>query len=190
MSPRVLVVDNYDSFVYNLVQYLGELGAETDVVRNDVETIDQLLARKPGGLVISPTLPGSYQPDGVADFDASLDAAAGEIVLKKYYHIGVATDTPDATSPPPEDSAPPASAAAPEGSMIVPLEAWDRTTGCSPPPTATATGSVWAATTGRSTSSIPRPAPPIRATSTVCSQGGPGWSPFRTAPTWWRRSIR
>jgi anthranilate synthase component 2 len=35
---RVLVIDNYDSFTYNLVQYLGELGADVDVVRNDVET--------------------------------------------------------------------------------------------------------------------------------------------------------
>ena len=41
----VLVIDNYDSFTYNLVQYLGELGAELEVVRNDVETTDELLAR-------------------------------------------------------------------------------------------------------------------------------------------------
>ena len=51
---RVLVIDNYDSFAYNLVQYLGELGAEVDVVRNDVETVDELLARGPDRLVISP----------------------------------------------------------------------------------------------------------------------------------------
>ncbi|HSD81925.1 MAG TPA: aminodeoxychorismate/anthranilate synthase component II, partial [Solirubrobacteraceae bacterium] len=42
---NVLVVDNYDSFTYNLVQYLGELGAEPDVVRNDVHTVDELLTR-------------------------------------------------------------------------------------------------------------------------------------------------
>ena len=40
---RVLVVDNYDSFTYNLVQYLGELGAELEVVRNDRATVDELL---------------------------------------------------------------------------------------------------------------------------------------------------
>jgi anthranilate synthase/aminodeoxychorismate synthase-like glutamine amidotransferase len=51
---RVLVIDNYDSFTYNLVQYLGELGAEPDVVRNDHTTVDELLARKPDRLVISP----------------------------------------------------------------------------------------------------------------------------------------
>jgi anthranilate synthase/aminodeoxychorismate synthase-like glutamine amidotransferase len=51
---RVLVVDNYDSFTYNLVQYLGELGAEVEVIRNDVETADGLLAREPDRLVISP----------------------------------------------------------------------------------------------------------------------------------------
>ncbi len=51
---RVLVVDNYDSFTYNLVQYLGELGAELEVVRNDVETVDALLERAPGRVVVSP----------------------------------------------------------------------------------------------------------------------------------------
>jgi anthranilate synthase/aminodeoxychorismate synthase-like glutamine amidotransferase len=51
---RVLVIDNYDSFTYNLVQYLGELGAEADVVRNDKATIAELLGRRPDRLVISP----------------------------------------------------------------------------------------------------------------------------------------
>jgi anthranilate synthase/aminodeoxychorismate synthase-like glutamine amidotransferase len=51
---RVLVIDNYDSFTYNLVQYLGELGAEADVVRNDKATIAELLSRRPDRLVISP----------------------------------------------------------------------------------------------------------------------------------------
>lgn len=49
-----LVIDNYDSFTYNLVHYLGELGAELDVVRNDVETADALLARNPEGIILSP----------------------------------------------------------------------------------------------------------------------------------------
>jgi anthranilate synthase/aminodeoxychorismate synthase-like glutamine amidotransferase len=51
---RVLVVDNYDSFTYNLVQYLGELGAEPEVVRNDKATVAELLGRRPDRLVISP----------------------------------------------------------------------------------------------------------------------------------------
>jgi anthranilate synthase/aminodeoxychorismate synthase-like glutamine amidotransferase len=49
--PRVLVVDNYDSFTYNLVQYLGELGAEVEVLRNDV---DELLEREPERVIVSP----------------------------------------------------------------------------------------------------------------------------------------
>ena len=51
---RTLVIDNYDSFTYNLVQYLGELGAELDVIRNDKATVAELLERKPDRLVISP----------------------------------------------------------------------------------------------------------------------------------------
>jgi anthranilate synthase/aminodeoxychorismate synthase-like glutamine amidotransferase len=51
---NVLVVDNYDSFTYNLVQFLGELGADLDVVRNDVATVDELLERAPDRVVVSP----------------------------------------------------------------------------------------------------------------------------------------
>src|SRR5438045_9223096 len=51
---RTLVIDNYDSFTYNLVQYLGELGAEVSVVRNDRATLDELLARAPERVVVSP----------------------------------------------------------------------------------------------------------------------------------------
>jgi anthranilate synthase/aminodeoxychorismate synthase-like glutamine amidotransferase len=51
---NVLIIDNYDSFTYNLVQYLGELGAEVEVVRNDAETVAQLQARAPDRVVISP----------------------------------------------------------------------------------------------------------------------------------------
>lgn len=50
----VLVIDNYDSFTYNLVQYLGELGADVEVVRNDQATTDELLARRPDRVVVSP----------------------------------------------------------------------------------------------------------------------------------------
>ena len=51
---KVLAVDNYDSFTYNLVQYLGELGAQIEVVRNDRATVDELLARAPDRVVVSP----------------------------------------------------------------------------------------------------------------------------------------
>jgi para-aminobenzoate synthetase component 2 len=50
----ILVLDNYDSFVYNLVQYLGVLGQETRVVRNDAVPVDELIAMKPSAVVISP----------------------------------------------------------------------------------------------------------------------------------------
>ncbi len=51
---RVLVVDNYDSFTYNLVQFLGELGAEVETVRNDRATVDELLQRGYDRCVVSP----------------------------------------------------------------------------------------------------------------------------------------
>ena len=53
-AASVLVIDNYDSFTYNLVQYLGELGAEPEVVRNDEATVDELVARGPGSVIVSP----------------------------------------------------------------------------------------------------------------------------------------
>ena len=51
---RVLMVDNYDSFTYNIVQYFGELGAEVEVFRNDEITLEGIAARVPDRLVISP----------------------------------------------------------------------------------------------------------------------------------------
>ena len=51
---RLLVIDNYDSFTYNLVQYLGELGAEIEVVRNDHATVDELLVRGYDRVIVSP----------------------------------------------------------------------------------------------------------------------------------------
>ena len=57
---RVLVVDNYDSFTYNLVQYLGELGAEVEVVRNDATTPEAIIAARPDRVVVSP---GPCTPD-------------------------------------------------------------------------------------------------------------------------------
>ena len=50
----ILMIDNYDSFTYNLVQYLGELGAEVVTMRNDAVTVDQVREMKPEGIVISP----------------------------------------------------------------------------------------------------------------------------------------
>jgi anthranilate synthase/aminodeoxychorismate synthase-like glutamine amidotransferase len=57
---RVLVLDNYDSFTYNLVQYLGELGGEIEVVRNDHATVDELLVRGYDRVIVSP---GPCTPD-------------------------------------------------------------------------------------------------------------------------------
>jgi len=56
----ILMIDNYDSFTYNLVQYLGELGAEVVTVRNDAASVDELLAIEPAGVVVSP---GPCTPD-------------------------------------------------------------------------------------------------------------------------------
>ena len=50
----ILVIDNYDSFTYNLVQYLGELGADIQVVRNDEVPVEEILKRKPSHILISP----------------------------------------------------------------------------------------------------------------------------------------
>jgi anthranilate synthase/aminodeoxychorismate synthase-like glutamine amidotransferase len=60
----VLVIDNYDSFTYNLVQYLGELGAEVRVMRNDVVTLDEIAEARPERIVISPG-PGRPEHAGV-----------------------------------------------------------------------------------------------------------------------------
>jgi anthranilate synthase/aminodeoxychorismate synthase-like glutamine amidotransferase len=57
---RILVVDNYDSFTYNLVQYLGELGATVEVVRNDHASVDELLVRGYDRVIVSP---GPCTPD-------------------------------------------------------------------------------------------------------------------------------
>ena len=60
----VLVIDNYDSFTYNLVQYLGELGADVQVMRNDVVTLDEIVRANPDRIVISPG-PGRPEQAGV-----------------------------------------------------------------------------------------------------------------------------
>ena len=62
--PRVLVIDSYDSFVYNLVQYLGELGAEPVVVRNDQVTVADAVAMEPDAVLLSPG-PGRPETSGI-----------------------------------------------------------------------------------------------------------------------------
>jgi anthranilate synthase component II len=64
LRGRVLVVDNYDSFTYNLVQYLGELGAATAVVRNDAATVEEIIAAQPLAIVLSPG-PGRPEDAGI-----------------------------------------------------------------------------------------------------------------------------
>ncbi len=61
----ILVIDNYDSFTYNLVQYLGELGAELEVLRNDAVSVDAIVAMRPERVVISPG-PGNPDQAGVS----------------------------------------------------------------------------------------------------------------------------
>ena len=66
MGARVLVLDNYDSFVYNLVQYLGELGGEPLVHRSDTLTLDQIIELDPDGVLISPG-PGRPEDAGLSN---------------------------------------------------------------------------------------------------------------------------
>jgi anthranilate synthase/aminodeoxychorismate synthase-like glutamine amidotransferase len=61
----IVLIDNYDSFTYNLYQYLGELGADVRVVRNDAATMEELEALAPDGLVVSPG-PGSPDHAGIS----------------------------------------------------------------------------------------------------------------------------
>ncbi len=76
---RVLVIDNYDSFTYNLVQYLGELGAEPDVVRNDAATADELVERAPDRAVVSP---GPCTP---------AEAGVSAVAIRRLAEAGVPT---------------------------------------------------------------------------------------------------
>jgi anthranilate synthase component 2 len=74
VAPRVLVIDNYDSFVYNLVQYLGELGAEPLVHRSDELTIEQIVALDPDAVLISP---GPGRPEDAGLSNAVIEQFAG-----------------------------------------------------------------------------------------------------------------
>lgn len=80
MGARVLVVDNYDSFVYNLVQYLGELGADPIVHRHDALGIDELRALEPDAVLISPG-PGRPESAGVSNEAITAFGTAGVPVL-------------------------------------------------------------------------------------------------------------
>jgi len=62
--PRLLVVDNYDSFTYNLVQYLAELGAELEVVRDDAAALADLLARQGGAGIVADSDPHREYKEG------------------------------------------------------------------------------------------------------------------------------
>ena len=73
LGGRVLVVDNYDSFTYNLVQYIGELGLATTVVRNDAVGVAEALAAAPAAIVLSPG-PGRPENAGIC---VALVRAAG-----------------------------------------------------------------------------------------------------------------
>jgi len=78
MSARLLLVDNYDSFTFNLVQYLGELGAEVEVFRNDAIDVAGIRRRRPRGLVISP---GPCTPSEAGVTVDAIRALAGEIPI-------------------------------------------------------------------------------------------------------------
>ena len=71
---KVLMIDNYDSFTYNLVQYLGELGAEVEVVRNDQISIDEIRRNDASHIMVSP---GPCTPDQAGISMAAIEALGG-----------------------------------------------------------------------------------------------------------------
>ena len=74
----LLMIDNYDSFTYNLVQYLGELGADVEVYRNDEITVEEIKAKQPEKLMISP---GPCTPDEAGISMQAIETFAGEIPI-------------------------------------------------------------------------------------------------------------
>ena len=72
---RLLLIDNFDSFTYNLVQYFGELGAEQEIFRNDAITPEQAIEREPDAVVISP---GPCDPNQAGQSLAIIEAFAGK----------------------------------------------------------------------------------------------------------------
>src|ERR1043166_2301247 len=75
----LLLIDNYDSFTYNLFHYLGELGEEVEVRRNDQITVQDALALKPQSIVLSP---GPCDPDKAGICLALINAAAGRVPIR------------------------------------------------------------------------------------------------------------
>jgi len=90
-SDRILVIDNYDSFTFNLVQYLGELGAELTVMRNDALTVEEIESMAPSRIVISP---GPGRPENAGIIVATVRRFAGRIpilgVCLGHQAIGIA----------------------------------------------------------------------------------------------------
>ena len=78
MGPRVLVIDNYDSFVYNLVQYLGELGASPYVHRHDEVTIEHIVESGPDAILISP---GPGRPEDAGVSNEVIEQLAGRVPI-------------------------------------------------------------------------------------------------------------
>ena len=74
----LVLIDNYDSFTYNLVHFLGELGGEVTVKRNDAVTVDEVLARAPEAVVISP---GPCDPDRAGICLELVERTAGKVPL-------------------------------------------------------------------------------------------------------------
>jgi len=74
----IVVIDNYDSFTYNLVQYLQMLGAEVKVVRNDALTVSELASSNPAGIVISP---GPCRPETAGISVATIQAFSGKVPI-------------------------------------------------------------------------------------------------------------
>ena len=75
---KLLMIDNYDSFTYNIVQYFGELGADVEVVRNDEITLEEITARAPDRLVISP---GPCSPKEAGISVAAIQHFAGKLPI-------------------------------------------------------------------------------------------------------------
>lgn len=78
MVNVILVIDNYDSFTYNLVQYLGELGADVQVFRNDALAVEEVVALKPTGILLSP---GPGDPDSAGITLALLERCGTEVPM-------------------------------------------------------------------------------------------------------------
>lgn len=74
----ILLIDNYDSFTYNLVHYLSELGAEVEVIRNDAMRVTDILGKKPAGIVLSP---GPCTPNEAGVCLELIKEASGKVPL-------------------------------------------------------------------------------------------------------------